>query len=191
MPPEERDPAYLWDMLEAAHEVQRFMAAVRLEEYMQDPMRQRAIERTIEILGEMDSDFHAHGVSLPWPSFLPSRLTPQRYYTPQRSKEQEQVVRRIGEAGIGSVRLLLSQPAQAEWPRQFLPHGHDGRHALTQLRQARLALALHGPRPARWTSGGERSMVQPGNRTRHRPSLLCSGGYRGKRPLRGAPTTPE
>jgi hypothetical protein len=30
MQPEERDPAYLWDMLEAAREVQRFMAAVRL-----------------------------------------------------------------------------------------------------------------------------------------------------------------
>ena len=52
MQPEERDPAYLWDMLEAAREVQRFMAAVRFEEYMQEPMRQRAIERTIEILGE-------------------------------------------------------------------------------------------------------------------------------------------
>jgi uncharacterized protein with HEPN domain len=50
MQPEERDPAYLWDMLEAAREVQRFMAAVRFEAYMQEPMRQRAIERTIEIL---------------------------------------------------------------------------------------------------------------------------------------------
>src|SRR2546421_3491538 len=28
----------------------------------------------------------------------------------------------------------------------------------------------------RWTSGGERSIVQPGNRTWHRLGLLCSGG---------------
>jgi hypothetical protein len=32
MQPEERDPAYLWDMLEAAREVQRFVAVVRFEE---------------------------------------------------------------------------------------------------------------------------------------------------------------
>jgi uncharacterized protein with HEPN domain len=77
MPPEDRDPAYLWDMLEAAREVQRFVAAVRLEEYMQDPMRQRAIERTIEILGEaahhVSETFKTAHPEIPWHSIIGQR----------------------------------------------------------------------------------------------------------------------
>ena len=77
MPPEDRDPAYLWDMLNAAREVQRFMAAVCLEEYMQEPMRQRAIERTIEILGEaarnVSETFKAAHPDIPWRAIIAQR----------------------------------------------------------------------------------------------------------------------
>lgn len=52
MQPEARDLAYLWDMLEAAREVQQFIVAACFEEYIRDDMRQRALERAIEILGE-------------------------------------------------------------------------------------------------------------------------------------------
>ena len=90
MQPEERDSAYLWDMLEAAHEVQRFMAAVCLEEYMQEPMRQRAIERTIEILGKaarnVSETFKAAHPDIPcvlsspsamyWPTNMGGSITP-------------------------------------------------------------------------------------------------------------------
>src|SRR5215471_9262465 len=77
MQPEDRDPAYLWDMLEAAREVQRFIAAVRLEEYLQDPMRQRAIKRTIEILGEaarnVSETFKAAHPEILWRSIIAQR----------------------------------------------------------------------------------------------------------------------
>lgn len=77
MQPEERDPAYLWDMLEAAREVQRFIAAVRLEEYMQEPLRQRAIERTLEILGEaacnVSETFKTAHPDIPWRSIIAQR----------------------------------------------------------------------------------------------------------------------
>jgi uncharacterized protein with HEPN domain len=77
MPPEDRDPAYLWDMLEAAREVQYFVAAVRLEEYLQDPMRQRAVERSIEILGEaarhVSDTFKAAHPKIPWNSIIGQR----------------------------------------------------------------------------------------------------------------------
>jgi uncharacterized protein with HEPN domain len=77
MLPEDRDPAYLWDIVEAAREVQRFMTAVRLEEYLQDPMRQRAIERTIEILGEaarnVSETFKAAHPDIPWRSIIAQR----------------------------------------------------------------------------------------------------------------------
>jgi uncharacterized protein with HEPN domain len=63
--------------VEAAREVQRFMTAVRLEEYMQDPMRQRAIERTIEILGEaarnVSETFKAAHPDIPWRSIIAQR----------------------------------------------------------------------------------------------------------------------
>ena len=42
----------------------------------------------------------------------------------------------------------LGEQDQTERPRQRLPRGQDGRQALVHLRQARLALALHGQRPA-------------------------------------------
>src|SRR5215471_3451516 len=73
MRPEERDPAYLWDMLEAAREVQRFMAAVRFEE----SMHQRAIERTIEILGEaarnVSETFKVAHPDIPWRAIIAQR----------------------------------------------------------------------------------------------------------------------
>ena len=52
MPPESRDPSYLWDMLDAARSVRQFTQGVTLEHYLKDPMMQRAVERALEIIGE-------------------------------------------------------------------------------------------------------------------------------------------
>jgi len=52
MQPDERDAAYLWDMLEAAREAHAIVDGVSLDEYLVDTLRRRALERTIEILGE-------------------------------------------------------------------------------------------------------------------------------------------
>ena len=49
---------------------------------------------------------------------------------------------------LADVPRRLGQQDQTERPRQRLPRGQDGRQALAHLRQARLALALHGQRPA-------------------------------------------
>ncbi len=56
MRPEERDPAHLWDMLDAAQTVVEFMEDLTLEEFLA-PGRDReitrlAVERKLEILGE-------------------------------------------------------------------------------------------------------------------------------------------
>jgi uncharacterized protein with HEPN domain len=58
MPPEDRDPALLWDMLEAARQIQEFVSGVTLEQYREQLMLRRAVERSIEIIGEA-----ARGVS--------------------------------------------------------------------------------------------------------------------------------
>ena len=52
MPLGELDAGYLWDMLDAAESVQRFIAAASREEYLANEILQAAIERKIEIVGE-------------------------------------------------------------------------------------------------------------------------------------------
>jgi len=52
MPAGDSDNAYLWDMLETAREALSYVDGVREDAYLRDRMRQRALERTIEILGE-------------------------------------------------------------------------------------------------------------------------------------------
>ncbi len=54
MPPHirPRDAKFLWDMLEAAREVQQFIAGRTFDEYVTDAMLRRAVERSIGIIGE-------------------------------------------------------------------------------------------------------------------------------------------
>jgi uncharacterized protein with HEPN domain len=50
--PEGRDPAHLWDMLDAVRHIQRYTAGLTLERYLKEDMVQSAVERQLEILGE-------------------------------------------------------------------------------------------------------------------------------------------
>jgi len=52
MLPEDRNPAYLWDMLEAAKEADEMLADYDLSAFLADRVMLRAIERMIEIIGE-------------------------------------------------------------------------------------------------------------------------------------------
>lgn len=53
MPAEEsRDPAYLWDMLDAASALSTFVDGRTFGEYQADRMLRNAVERNIEIIGE-------------------------------------------------------------------------------------------------------------------------------------------
>jgi uncharacterized protein with HEPN domain len=52
MKPEERDAAYLWDMLAAARESRVLVEGVTLEMLMSDMRTRRALERTLELVGE-------------------------------------------------------------------------------------------------------------------------------------------
>jgi len=49
---------------------------------------------------------------------------------------------------LAGVPRRLGEQSQTGWPRQRLPYGHYGCHALVHLRPARLDLTLHGQRPA-------------------------------------------
>jgi len=52
MPAEARDPAYLWDMLDAALAIQEFTAGGTFDDYSRNKMMRSAVERQLEILGE-------------------------------------------------------------------------------------------------------------------------------------------
>ena len=66
MAPSETDAALIWDMRRAATEVVSFVRGVTLEAYESDLMRQRAVERSVEIIGEA-----ARGLSEPFRSAHP------------------------------------------------------------------------------------------------------------------------
>lgn len=50
--PEDRDPAYIWDMLEASREISNYITGMRFNDYEQNTMVQAAVERKLEIIGE-------------------------------------------------------------------------------------------------------------------------------------------
>lgn len=77
MSPEERDPAYLWDMLDAARQVVRFTRGITFEAYVEDPMRRMAVERALEILGEaarrVSERFRRAHPEIPWRDLVGQR----------------------------------------------------------------------------------------------------------------------
>jgi uncharacterized protein with HEPN domain len=52
MRPEERDPAHLWDILEAAKVIVRYCGGKTIEDYRRDQMLRDAVERQFILLGE-------------------------------------------------------------------------------------------------------------------------------------------
>ncbi len=85
------DLAHLWDMLNAAREALSYVERVTEDAYLGDRMRQRALERTIEILGEA-----AGRVSLASKTELPGidwrRITGQRVVLAHRYAKIDQAL---------------------------------------------------------------------------------------------------
>jgi len=77
MKPEARDAGYLWDMLDTARETRELMQGFTLEMLLADARTRRALERTLEVLGEAASrvsasmrDAHA---DIPWAKIIGQR----------------------------------------------------------------------------------------------------------------------
>ena len=70
MQPEERDAAYLWDMLQASRDILEFTQGVARDEYSSNKMLQMAVERGFQILGEaarrVTESFKATHPEIPW-----------------------------------------------------------------------------------------------------------------------------
>jgi len=70
MPPNEHDLAYLWDMLDAARQIQDFIRGVSFSKYSDNKLIQSAVERQLEILGEaarrVSHEFQDEHPEIPW-----------------------------------------------------------------------------------------------------------------------------
>ena len=77
MRPDERDAAYLWDMLDAALAIKEFTAEMKYDQYIRDKRTGMAVERAVEIIGEaarnITEDFKQVHPEIPWAGIIGQR----------------------------------------------------------------------------------------------------------------------
>lgn len=77
MLPEDRDAAYLWDMIQAAKEVEDMIENHDLASFLADRVLLRALERGVEIIGEaakhISSPFMEAHSEIPWRQIIGQR----------------------------------------------------------------------------------------------------------------------
>jgi uncharacterized protein with HEPN domain len=92
MRPKERDPAYLWDMREAARDVLRFIEGADFERFASDKMLRYAVERQVTVIGEaarrVSQAFKNQHPEIPWlrphqRTSLLSQLSAQAIHCPR------------------------------------------------------------------------------------------------------------
>lgn len=114
MPLEARDPAHLWDMLDAAQSIQEFTAGIDREDYLADRLIQRAVERSLEIVGEaarrVSQSLRDEHPEIPWRSIIGLRnILAHEYGEIDQSRLWELVVRDIPPL-IAAIEALLPEP---------------------------------------------------------------------------------
>ncbi len=77
MKPEERDAAYVWDMLVAARDARELLEGRSLDVYLQDRVRRLALERALELVGEaarrVTRRFQSAHPAIEWRSIIGQR----------------------------------------------------------------------------------------------------------------------
>jgi len=77
MRPDDRDAAWLWDMVESAKTIKKFTTGVSLAQYLDDKKLQLAIERAVEIIGEagrrVSDNFRKAHPEIPWRAIIGQR----------------------------------------------------------------------------------------------------------------------
>lgn len=74
---ENQDAAYLWDMLEAAKEAVEILGEMDVAAFKKDKIRCRAVERTLEIIGEtarrVSPIYQSKHAEIPWRDMIGQR----------------------------------------------------------------------------------------------------------------------
>jgi len=122
MRPEERDPAHLWDMLEAARAVIDFAGSLTLEEFLapgrDGQIRRLAVERELEILGEaarrVSSRFRDEHTEIHWKETVGLRNVISHEYDKVNYTEIYRIVRERVPELIALLEPLVPPPPQIE-----------------------------------------------------------------------------
>ncbi|MDI6853426.1 MAG: DUF86 domain-containing protein [Deltaproteobacteria bacterium] len=77
MQPDERNAAYLFDMLKAAEKIQRYIEGKKFGDFTADELLRDAVERNIEIIGEaarrLSESLKREHPEIPWPKIIAQR----------------------------------------------------------------------------------------------------------------------
>ena len=96
MPLSWRDPANLWDMLQAAERIQEFLKNRTFDNFMTDNMLRAAVDRNLEIVGEaarrLSEEFKQEHPEIPWRQIIAQRNVLIHEYNDIDYKEIWQVV---------------------------------------------------------------------------------------------------
>jgi uncharacterized protein with HEPN domain len=115
MPPEGRDTAYLWDMLDAALAIRQFLVEKDYEAYIQDRQLRNAVERNLEIIGEaarrLSTQCREENQQIPWRTIVGLRnIIAHEYDTVRQEiiwshcqKHLPILVDRLNELGVGDL----------------------------------------------------------------------------------------
>ncbi len=122
MRPEERDPAHLWDMLEAARTVVDFTESLTLEEFLaagrDRQITRLAVERKLEILGEaarrVSSRFRDEHAEIPWKETVGLRNVISHEYDKVNYTALYRIVRERVPELITLLEPLVPPPPQLE-----------------------------------------------------------------------------
>lgn len=77
MLPEQRDAAYLWDILQAAQEIVQFIEGLTFTDFAKNNLIRYAVERQLLVIGEaanhISESFRAKHAGIPWKSIIAQR----------------------------------------------------------------------------------------------------------------------
>ncbi len=122
MRPEDRDPAHLWDMVEAARAIVDFTRNFTVEQFLapgrSGEITRLAVERELEILGEaahrVSMSFRSEHVEIPWKEMVGLRNVISHEYDKVDYAEIYRIVQeRIPEL-IALLEPLVPPPPQME-----------------------------------------------------------------------------
>lgn len=162
MRPEERDAAYVWDMLSAARMARELLEGVTREAYLGERMRQLALERALELLGEaarrVSDAFQSAHPQVEWRSLVGQRNVLAHEYG---VIDQERLYRTGKENVPGLIAVLETMEvvrlmAPAEVYSDSRVRELEAANRSTAAEDARVAKVLKRPRRSATSRRGSR-----------------------------------